>query len=60
MGQDYVIGLEDNAFSSLEHGVEHYLVGSDSDLKLTVLHVFHAVELLFKARLIKAHPLLVL
>lgn len=58
--QDYVIGLEDNAFSSLEHGVEHYLVGDDIDLKFTVLHVFHAVELLLKARLARAHPLLVL
>ncbi|HVB20522.1 MAG TPA: hypothetical protein VNG51_01070 [Ktedonobacteraceae bacterium] len=58
--QDYVIGLEDNAFSSLEHGVEHYLAGSDADLKFTVLHVFHAVELLLKARLAKAHPLLIL
>jgi predicted DNA-binding protein YlxM (UPF0122 family) len=57
---DYVIGLEDNAFSSLEHGMEHYLAGSDTDLKFTVLHVFHAVELLLKARLAQAHPLLVL
>jgi len=58
--QDYVFGLEDNAFSSLEHGMEHYLAGSDADLKFTVLHVFHAVELLLKARLAEAHPLLVL
>jgi ribosomal protein S27E len=59
-GQDYVIGLEYNAFSSLEHGVEHYLAGTDADLKFTVLHVFHAVELLLKARLAQAHPLLIL
>jgi formylmethanofuran dehydrogenase subunit E len=58
--QDYVLGLEYNAFSSLEHGIEHYLGGSNSDLKFTVLHVFHAVELLLKARLAKAHPLLIL
>ena len=58
--QDYVIGLEDNAFSSLEHGVEHYLAGDDADLKFTVLHISHAVELLLKARLAKAHPLLLL
>jgi hypothetical protein len=58
--KNFVISLEDNAFNSLEHGIEHYLEGSNKDLKFTVLHVFHALELLLKARLAKAHPLLVL
>lgn len=57
---NFVLGLEDNAYSSLEHGVEHFLAGSDSDLKFTILHIFHAVELLLKARLANEHPLLVL
>lgn len=58
--RDFFISLEDNAFGSLEHGVEHFLGGSKRDLKFTVLHIFHAVELLLKARLAKEHPLLIL
>lgn len=52
--QTLVITLEDNAMDSLAHGVEHFLYGKrKSDWKYVVLHVFHAIELLLKARLAK-------
>jgi predicted RNA-binding Zn-ribbon protein involved in translation (DUF1610 family) len=43
------------------HGVEHFTMEelTDTDLKFAVLHVFHSVELYLKARLTKAHPLLI-
>ncbi|AFY36887.1 hypothetical protein Lepto7376_0454 [[Leptolyngbya] sp. PCC 7376] len=52
--QKLVITLEENALDSLVHGIEHYLHGKrKSDWKYTILHVFHAVELMLKARLAK-------
>lgn len=55
---DFVLGLEQNALDSLVHGVEHYVNEErPTDLKYTILHVFHAVELFLKARLAKNDPL---
>ena len=55
---DFVLGLEQNAMDSLVHGVEHYVNEErPTDLKYTILHVFHAVELFLKARLAKDDPL---
>jgi hypothetical protein len=52
--QDFVLGLEENAMDSLVHAVEYFLSDErDTDLKYTVLHVFHAAELFLKARLAK-------
>ncbi|MBG1266961.1 TraR/DksA C4-type zinc finger protein [Nostoc sp. WHI] len=49
---DFVFGLKENALDSLVHAVEHLLADEkDTDLKYTVLHVFHAAELFLKARL---------
>ncbi len=57
---DFVLELEENAFDSLIHGFKHFDEEEmDTDLKYTVLHVFHAAELFLKARLAKAHPLLI-
>jgi hypothetical protein len=48
----FVLGLEENALDSLIHAVEHFLAEErPTDLKYTVLHIFHAVELFLKARL---------
>ncbi|MBD2005590.1 MULTISPECIES: hypothetical protein [Cyanophyceae] len=53
-GNNFVLGLEDNAMDSLEHSVEHLCAAErDTDLKYTVLHIFHATELFLKARLAK-------
>src|SRR5437773_1820574 len=42
---------------SLVHGVEHFInEEKPTDLKYTILHVFHAVELFLKARLAKDDP----
>ena len=58
--KNFVLGLEENAMDSLIHGVEHFVDGGrPTDLKYTILHVFHALELFLKARLAKAHPLLI-
>lgn len=57
---DFVINLEQNAFSSLAHGIEHFIDKDTPDnLKFAIIHVFHALELFLKARLAKAHPLLI-
>lgn len=57
---DFVLDIETNAFSSLSHGIEHFVAEeTDDNLKFAILHVFHAVELILKARLAKAHPLLI-
>lgn len=54
---DFVLTLEENAMDSLVHAVEHFIAGKkETDLKYTILHVFHAVELFLKARLAKADP----
>ena len=54
---DFVLGLEQNAIDSLVHGVEHFVNGEKpTDLKYTILHVFHAVELFLKARLARTDP----
>lgn len=55
---DFVLDLEQNAMDSLVHGVEHFInEEKPTDLKYTILHVFHAVELFLKARLAKDDPL---
>jgi hypothetical protein len=52
-----MLNLEQNAMDSLVHGVEHFInEEKPSDLKYTILHVFHAVELFLKARLAKDDP----
>ena len=59
---DIDFDLETNALDSLIHGVEHFVDKgplTDRNLKNTVLHTFHAVELFLKARLAKAHPVLI-
>lgn len=56
---DFILELEQNALDSLTHGIEHFMERKrPTDIKYSVLHVFHAVELFLKARLAKAHPLL--
>ena len=58
--QQLVIILEENAMDSLVHSIEHYLFGKrKSDWKYIILHVFHAVELFLKARLVKHDPKLI-
>lgn len=54
---DFVFSLRDNAIDSLEHGLEHFLTDEPSarDLKATIIHVFHALELFLKAALAKVH-----
>jgi hypothetical protein len=57
---NFVLGLEENALDSLVHAVEHFLADEkDTDLKYTVLHVFHAAELFLKARLAQTEPSLI-
>lgn len=52
--QKLVVKLEENAMDSLVHGVEHHLYSRrKTDWKYVILHVFHAVELFLKARLVK-------
>lgn len=52
--QGLVVKLEENAMDSLVHGVEHHIYGRrKTDWKYVILHVFHAVELFLKARLVK-------
>lgn len=57
---DFIIDLETNAFSSLRHGIEHFINDETTEnLKFSIIHIFHAVELFLKARLVKAHELLI-
>lgn len=58
---DFVLEIEDNALTSLKHGIEHFVTyeGNPIDLKFALIHVFHSVELFLKARLAKEHPLLI-
>jgi DNA-directed RNA polymerase subunit RPC12/RpoP len=57
---NFVLGLEENALDSLVHAVEHFLADErETDLKYTVLHVFHAVELFLKARLVQTDQSLI-
>lgn len=57
---DFVVDIEQNAMSSLSHGVEHFVDKETAEnLKFAVIHVFHAVELFLKARLAKEHYLLI-
>ncbi|MBW4593691.1 MAG: hypothetical protein KME46_12445 [Brasilonema angustatum HA4187-MV1] len=52
--QRLVVKLEENAMDSLVHGVEHHLYSRrKTDWKYVILHIFHAVELFLKARLVK-------
>jgi hypothetical protein len=66
--KDFVIELEENAKDSLIHGIVHYQDDLQlknkkssyrSHLKFSILSIFHAIELFLKARLVKAHPLLI-
>jgi hypothetical protein len=59
-GENFVLGLEENAIDSLVHAVEHFLADErPTDLKYTILHIFHAVELFLKARLSTFDPELI-
>ncbi|HEX6367940.1 MAG TPA: hypothetical protein VF006_03335 [Longimicrobium sp.] len=60
-GHDFTFSLRENAVDSLQHGIEHFLspARSPRDLKATVIHVFHAVELFLKASLADVHPNLI-
>jgi hypothetical protein len=50
----FILGLEENAIDSLVHAVEHFLDDEKPTyVKYSILHLFHAVELFLKARLIK-------
>jgi len=62
--KDFVLTLEDNARTSLRHGIYHYLryierKSNKNDLKFAIIHIFHAIELYLKARLVKESPLLI-
>ncbi len=57
--KDFVLSLDENAMDSLIHAVSHFLGEKQTDLKYTILHVFHAVELYLKARLAKEHHSLI-
>ncbi len=58
--QGLVVKLEENAMDSLVHGVEHHIYGRrKTDWKYVILHVFHAVELFLKARLVKHDEVLI-
>jgi hypothetical protein len=51
---NFILGLEENAIDSLVHAVEHFIDDErTTNLKYSILHVFHAVELFLKARLAK-------
>ena len=55
INNDFLLTLEKNALDSLTHAVEHLSANErDTDLKYTVLHIFHAIELFLKARLSQA------
>lgn len=57
---DFVLGLEENAIDSLIHAVEHFIANKKpTDLKYTILQLFHALELFLKTRLAIAHPILI-
>ena len=45
--------LLEAALEYLEHGLEHYLGGSDKDRRLTILHLIHAVELTLKEKVLR-------
>ncbi|MFA5794759.1 MAG: hypothetical protein WC980_06810 [Candidatus Brocadiia bacterium] len=58
----FVFGIEENALSSLKHGVEHFIAketDENENIKFAIIHIFHALELFLKARLAKAHRLLI-
>ena len=58
--EPFVIELEANATDSLSHGVEHFLDNErEYDFKYAVLHIFHSIELFFKARLAREHSTLI-
>lgn len=58
---DFSFTLEQNADDSLQHGVDHFLLSkvTPRDLKATIIHVFHAIELFMKAALARIHPTLI-
>lgn len=65
---DFVIELEQNAKDSLVHGIVHYQESlaleqkpeaRKFNLKFSILSIFHSIELYLKARLVKAHPILI-
>lgn len=55
---DFSFSLQENAIDSLQHGIEHFLEENQAgrNLKATIIHVFHAVELFLKAALATVHP----
>jgi len=62
--KEFVLTLEDNARTSLKHGIYHYLryikrKSNRNDLKFAIVHIFHAIELYLKARLVQESPLLI-
>lgn len=59
-GKKLVLSLQDNAFDSLTHAVEHFIDTQHPNyLKYAVVHTFHAIELFLKARLSKEHESLI-
>lgn len=72
-GADFSLDLQHNALSSLLHGIKHYVDALallnaryskprdliTDNLKFSIIHVFHALELFLKARLAEGHPLLI-
>jgi hypothetical protein len=59
---EFVMELEENAIDSLAHAIDHYrdFAGyQKSHLKFSILSLFHSIELFLKARLAKAHPILI-
>lgn len=62
--ENFELNLEHNALSSLKHGIEHYLKYINKgkrkdDLKFSIIHIFHSIELYLKARLAKESILLI-
>jgi hypothetical protein len=50
----FVLDLEENAIDSLVHAVEHFLdEEKPTNIKYSILHLFHSIELFLKARLAK-------
>jgi hypothetical protein len=42
-----------HAIESFEHGLEHYLDGTEKSRKFGLLHIDHAIELLLKERCVR-------
>lgn len=57
----FEFSLKENAKSSLIQAIRHFTTTNEqpADLKFSVIHIFHAVELFLKERLVREHPLLI-